>query len=598
MGYKKGDKMKGKTVKRMVAALAAGLLLVGSMLPAAAAEPFEEVGNPRPSGTDYAVDLRDVGNAFIGNETPIEMKQGSYFYLVYTVAEVEKNELWQNGLAVTSNNDTEYVFDEGTMQYDFSADKLLEPGCTYFIRYEMTEEGLSYVAAKANATGEASYIEFSLPYGDKYDGNRYFGIWLGANGGRLTAKLTQVLCYDENGNDLGVKVHTPMGGSSVMNYDLLTELDVQHSYEFSLKDASEVAISNERPTSAETVFMSYTVKNVEKNVCNQTGGACTTTPTSQFPHGDNGILNYEMCENEQSSLLHEGSHYLLRFDRNGGELRVMVKEQTGSGAVNYFGFPIYYGTYRADAQYFALWFGEGNTRMITADFVDFKCYDENGKNLAVQLNRDDVSVRHIGNLEDYTLCKGVYYAEKNHTFMILDDECNIGRKVDEKGQDTIWGTYVINQDKLTMTVDGVTEEFTYLYDSMTDKDGVKYIRLRDQKVKFVTGDKDQKGDQTVSVTAAEGYKVQKPEDPSLENLTFKEWCLGDGKAYDFDTVVTKSMTLYAKYVDGDGHEYLSAEGTVKAVPTSKILTIVVCVFLALITAVICVLVVRRGKKYE
>ncbi len=588
--------MKGKIAKRIIAALAGCMLLAGSLLPAAAAEPFEEIGGPKPSKTDYEIELLDAGNAFIGNETPVEMTQGKRYYLVYTVAEVEKNELWQNGLAVTANNEIEYVFDQGTMHYDFAKDKLLEPGSTYFIRYEMTEEGLSYVAAKADSTGAASYIEMTLPYGDKYQGNKYFGLWLGANGGRCSAKLSQVLCYDESGKDLGVKVHTPMGGSSVMNYDNLTERDVQHSYEFSLVDASEVAISNARGTKAETVFMSYTVKNVQKNICNQTGGILTTAPTSQFPHGSSGILNYEVCMDEKSSLLHEGSHYLIRFDRNGGELKVAVKETTSAGAVQYFGFPIYYGTYNPNAEYFSLWFGESNSRMITADFVDFKCYDTEGRNLAVQLNRDDVTIRHIGNLEDYTLCEGVYYAPENDTFLILDDECNMGRRVDEEGQDTVWGTYVVNEDKLTLTVEDTTEEFGYLYDFMTDKDGIKYIRLKDQNVRFITGNKDKAGDKTVTVTAADGYKLAEPETPTLAGYTFKEWCLGDGTAYDFDRVVTETMTLYARYTDGDGHEYLAMEESEQGLSGHTLMAIVICILLAAATVVVCILLARKGGK--
>lgn len=586
--------MKGNIAKRIIAAFAGCMLLAGSLLPAAAAEPFEEIGNPNPSTTDYEVELLDVGNAFISNKTPVTMTQGKRYYLVYTVAEVEKNELWQNGIAVTANHGIEYVFEEGAMQYDFSSDKLMEPGCTYFIRYEMTKEGISYVAAKADSAGASSYIEMTIPFGDQYEGNQYFGLWLGSNGGRCSAKLTQVLCYDENGTDLGVNVNTPMGGSSVMNYDTLTELDVAHSYEFSLVDASEVAISNERATKAETVFMSYTVQNVAKNICNQAGGILTTAPKNQFPHGDSGILNYEVCENEKSPLLTGGSHYLIRFDRNGGELKVAVKETTSSGTVQYFSFPIYYGTYNSDAQYFSLWFGESSSRMITADFVDFKCYDADGKNLAVQLNRDDVTIRHIGNLEDYSLCEGVYYAQENDTFLILDDECNMGRRVDEEGSDTVWGTYVVNEDKLTLTVEDAIEEFGYLYDFMTDQNGVKYIRLKDQKVRFVTGDQD--NDYTVAVTAEDGYKLPAPDAPELEGYTFQEWCLGDGSVYDFDSVVTESMTLYARYTDGDGHEYLAMEESGQGISVHTVVIIVISVLLVAATAAVCVVLARKGGK--
>lgn len=593
-----GKKMEKRILKRLLCLIVGSCLLLGNVLTVGAAEPFDVIGNVKPSKTDYVVELESVGNTFIGNKTPVEMTVGKRFCLVYTVAEVEQNELWQNGLTVTSDNTKEYVFNSGTMHYEFVKDKLLEVGSTYFIRYEMTADGLSYIAAKVNKDGEAAYLEFKIPVSNKYEGNQYFGLWFGSNGGRLSAKLTQVLCYDEAGNDLGINVNAPQGGATIMNYDLLTELDVPHHYEFSLKDAVEVAISNERGTKSDTVFMSYTVKNVEKNLCSQTGGTLTTSPDKQFPHGSTGLLNFNFCkEGEGSSLLHEGSHYLVRFDRNNGDFKVSVKETTSSGKTNYFGFSLYYGNYHQDAEYFSLWFGESASRPITADFVDFKCYDASGKNLAVQFNRDGVNVRHFGNLEDYTLCEGVYYALSNDTFLILDDECNMGRQIDEEGQDTVWGTYVINGDKLTMTMDNKIEEYTYLYENMTDKDGVKYIRLGDAKVSFVTGDKNEEGNTIVTVTAADGYKVQQPEKPSLKGLTFKEWCMGDGTVYDFDSVVTKSITLYAKYVDGDGHEYLSVDGPVNGISSTTIISIGVSSLLVLITIVICILAVKKVKKH-
>ena len=592
--------MEKKKWTSLVCLIIACYMLCFNGLTVGAIEPFEVIGDVTPSKTDYAVEFFDAGNTFIGNEKPVELTKGKRYYLVYTVEEVEKNGLWQNGLAVTSDNRKEYVYTSGTMHYEGVSDKLMEVGSTYFIRYEMTDKGLSYVAAKVDESGKASYLEFKLPVSDKYENNQYFGLWLGSNGGRLTAKISQVLCYDEKGNDLGIYVNTPQGGSSIMNYDLLTELNVPHSYEFSLKDALEVAISNERGTKSETVFMSYTVKNVEKNLCDQTGGCSTTTPGKQFPFGNtSGILKYTFCKVEEgSSLLHEGSHYLVRFDRNGGDLKITVKETTNSGKIKYFGFPLSAGKYNPNSEYFSLWFGEGTDSPITADFVDFKCYDAGGRNLAVQFNRDGVNVRHIGNLEDYSMCQGVYYALSNDTFLILDDECNMGRKIDKEGQDTLWGTYVICDDMLTFTSDGTEEKYTYLYDSITDRDGIKYIRLRDQKVKFVTGEKGEKGDITVLVTATEGYKVQEPEAPVLKDLTFKEWCMGDGKAYDFDSVVTKSITLYAKYLDGDGQEYLVVDGTVEKFHPTSIIVIGASVLLVVITSVVCVLVIKKGKKHE
>ena len=586
--------MKKKVLKKLVCFITVSFMLIGNVMPILAAEPFEIIGEVTPSKTDYHVSLEGVGNGFISNEKPVDMTAGKYYVLTYTVEEVETNDLWQNGIVATQDNSISGPFVKGTMHYEFSADSLLEEGCTYFFRFEMTEDGLSYVGTKADKDGNLSYICLPLPYGDIYTGCKYFGLWLGSNGGSISAKLSKVLCYDAAGNDLGVVLNTDVGGGSILDYDLMKEMNVPHSYEFSLKDAHDVAISNERATDAETVFMSYTVKNVLSNNCRQAGGSCNTDPQAAAPHGK-GILNYMFCEETGSPLLHENSHYLIRFDRNGGDLKVIVKETDSKGNTSYYGFPVMHGTYRPESQYFSLWYGDDVECTVTADFVDFQCYDENGNNLAVQLNQDNVAIRHIGNLEDYSLCVGVYYCVSKDTFLILDDECNIGRRVDEEGEDTDWGTYVIRDDILQMNIGDSAEEYKYLYDFMMDQEENKYIRLRNQKVRFVTGNED---DFSVAVTAKDGYKVSEPEQPAVKGYAFESWCLGDGAEYDFDSVVTETITLYAKYKDGSGNESLTIDGAIRTVSPYIIVAIIACVLLVSGTCVACVIMVKRGKKDE
>lgn len=580
--------------RKLTCILTACMIIAGSVMPVGAAEPFEVIEDMKPSKVDYHVELDGVANGFISNKKPVEMKAGKYYVLTYTVEKVEKNDLWQNGIVATQDNTMSGPFVKGTMHYEFSADSLLEEGCTYFFRFEMTKEGLSYVATKAEKDGTLSYISLPLPYGDIYDDCKYFGLWLGGNGGNISASLSKVLCYDAQGNDLGIVLNTDVGGGSVLDYDLLKEKQVPHSYEFSVKDVHDLAISNERATDAETIFMSYAVKNVLSNKCRQAGGSCNTDPQAAAPHGK-GILNYMFCEETGSPLLHEGSQYLIRFDRNGGELKVTVKEKDSKGNVSYYGFPILYGTYLPESRFFSLWYGDDVECTVTADFSNFKCYDENGRNLAVQLNQENISIRHIGNLEDYSLCEGVYYSIDKDTFIILDDECNIGRKVDEEGQDTDWGTYVIRDDVLQMNIEGSVEEYQYMYDYMTDKEDNRYIRLKDQKVRFVTGDKE---DTVTEVTAESGYKVAEPEKPEIKGYTFEGWCLGDGTVYDFDSVVTETTTLYAKYTDESGQEYITIDGPIRSVSVTKIAAITISSVLVAGTVVVCILMVKKGKKHE
>lgn len=568
-------------MKKAVGLIAAVMMLVISAFPTMAAYPFETKDDVTPSKTDYHINLENYYNGMISNKTPVEMKKGKYYYMVYTVESVKDNQLWQNGIIATK--DAEKYFDEGTMHYLFTNDLLFEAGATYFYRFEMTEDGLSYVIAKVDKKGKKSYIELPIQENDQYKDCKYFGVWLGGNGKSFTGSLSQVLCYDSDGNDLGVVVNKATGAGTVMNYDLYNEIAVPHSYEFSLKDAKNVAISNERGTKEETIFMSFDVKNVKSKIesMNISGGIVSTAPQSDGPHGE-GIINYEWCEQNGISLLHEGSHYLVRFDRNGGELKVTVKETAKNGKISYYGYPVYYGTYRPESEFFSIYYG---VESVSGDFSNFKCYDTNGKNLAVQINKDDVSIQHIGNWEDYSMCKGVYYNRDIDTLLILDDENNIARQVNKSNEKAVAGTYVINNTTLTMSVDGKDEKFEYLYDKMTDESGTKYMRLKDQKVKFVA---DTKEFQVLDVNAKTGYKVEQPDDPTLDGYAFKCWCLNDGTEYDFENIVTETMTLYAKYEDGNGHEYIAVDGQTKGADMKAVFLAVAGVIIVGATVLACV----------
>lgn len=54
------------------------------------------------------------------------------------------------------------------------------------------------------------------------------------------------------------------------------------------------------------------------------------------------------------------------------------------------------------------------------------------------------------------------------------------------------------------------------------------------------------GEQISFVSVRNGRKVEKPNDPVRSGYTFVEWQL-DGKIYDFNQVVTKDITLVAKW---------------------------------------------------
>ena len=91
-----------------------------------------------------------------------------------------------------------------------------------------------------------------------------------------------------------------------------------------------------------------------------------------------------------------------------------------------------------------------------------------------------------------------------------------------------------------------------------------------------------------------GYIVQKPKDPVLKDCTFKGWCMADGTEYDFESIVTESKTLYAKWSDGAGVEYIADGDGIRRMDTTPYLVIGGCAILFLVTIGVSVLILKRG----
>ena len=562
-------------------------LLIGMTISSMAAEPFEVKGDVTASDTAYSMILSNSCDTFIYNKTPVDMKVGNRYYMVYTVEEITSSKLSLNGVSISKDVDQEYPYVDGTLKYSFDP-ILFEEGATYFCRVEVTEEGLSYMVAKKGVT-ESKWIELPLTATSKAEDCRYFGIWLGET---VSARLSDVLCYDEKGNDLGITTHSRAGAAAIYDAKILKEQPVNQWYEFSLKDAWNLAISNEKPTDSDTVYISYTVENVQKNKATQAGIGHTTSPKSQYPH-DGGIMNFSF--GNHSPFLEEGAKYLICAKEEGDSLIVIVR-QTTDEKEKVFSFAIYTGKSNPDARFFYMWFGEGIDYGVTADIKEFRMYDKNGKNLGVQANQSLVITKY-GDIEDYSLCEAIYWCEETNTSFIMDDEQNIGVKDESGALETKWYKYRVRGAKLIMSTESGDVEYDYQYGFVKDTDGNKYIRLNDTKVTFVTGIKNHESNQTVDVTVADGYKVKKPSDPKVEGYTFKEWSYADGKPFDFDRYVTDSVTLYAKYVDGDGHEYLVSEQEVENnLVNNHMLVVVISVGVILFTVAGVVLILIKGKK--
>lgn len=577
--------------RRLVCAAIGGCMLLISMLPAFAAEPYEIIGEVTPSDTAYCVDFTETNDLMLCNKKPVDLVVGKRYYMSYTVDEIEQNELNQNGVIISKSADMEYPYLEGMMHYDFTDDLLFEEGATYFIRVEVTEKGLSYLVAKMGQK-ESKWIELPVKEGDKNSNCHYFGLWFG---GSIKAKLSAVLCYDAQGNDLGVTTNKE-SGISVYNPGVLVAQEVDQYYEFSLKDVYDLAISNEKATDSDVVFMSYKVENVQRNEASQAGITYNGAPTEPYPHGA-GILNYQFCNGEENPLFLDGAEYLIWAQHEDDTLHTLVKRTIG-GTSEIFSFPIYYGSVNDNCAYFSIWHGEGSYG-LTADIKEFRCYDAEGNNLGVQTNKTDIEISRFGGLDDYSNCEAVYWCEANNVVVILDDERNAILTKDEEKAEQKEYSYKVDGTTLTMDVDGEEVAYEYFYGYMTDAQGNRYERLTDTKVEFVTGVADHVGNQIVEVTAADGYKVTKPEDPKVEGYTFEKWCLADGTEFDFERFVTDSVTVYAQYEEGDIHTYQAIGSAVGGIPTETILVIAACVLLVAGTVIgVSIMLKKEGKKNE
>ena len=573
--------MNKKIVKTISALMLIGVLLC-SAFPVYAAEKI------KPSQKEYDIEISSAGLVFFGNEKKVDFSIGKKYFLTYTVDKVEQDQTVQSGMVVTPNHDQNYAYVGGNMHYDTKS-LFMDEGYTYFLRFEMTEDGMRFIAAKAKDEVN-SYVQLPFDYAGIEPENGYFGIWTG-EGGTLTASLSHVRCYDENGNDLGVYGATSRGVMVIADGLLDPNEKLKHSYEFSLKDAKTVAISNSRRTTSNVVYMEYTVKNVNPVGVTQSGVINTTMPSNPYPHGaGGGLLRFNLHETpDDCKMLTEGATYVVRFEKTEGDFSAMIKRYL-NGKEDYISCTRQDSTF-SDGGYFSLWFGEACK--LTADFVNVKCYDENGNNLAIQTNQG-IGIIHHGNLEDYSECEAVYYCVKNDTFVSLDDECNASKWADDDEVSRA-GTYYINAAKLYLNIGKETEEFDYVFESFTDDSENQYLRLRDTKVRFVSGVISGDEIEQVTVTAKDGYKLSKPSDPTKKNNTFKGWCLGDGTEYDFDAVVTEALTLYAKWEDGNGNEYLASEVSGGTIVTPMVV-IGVSVLLVAGTTVAGTFIMKRRKK--
>ena len=161
-----------KRRKNQLAHLILAAVLVLSAVPTVAFAK-EEV---KPSATEYEVNINNAKCVFIGNEKAAKYEVGKKYFLTYTVSEVELNQTTQSGMIITTDREAVYPYTKGGMKYDKKS-LLLDKGYTYFLRFEITENGLECIAGKAKDEN-SDYIKLPHVARDIMAQGQYFGAWM------------------------------------------------------------------------------------------------------------------------------------------------------------------------------------------------------------------------------------------------------------------------------------------------------------------------------------------------------------------------------------------------------------------------------------
>lgn len=551
------------------------------------------------SDKEYLVSLQDSNPIFINNDKAVSGQIGSKVFLTYTVDSVTSDETLQHGVIGTQDNTQAYPYVEnGTMCYT-DEHVLLEEGYTYVCKFEHTEEGFSYEVAKLKGE-KATPIYFTMTASDGANADyTHYGVWF-AGGEGVTAVLNHVRCYDEKGTDLGIHFNTSTGViQSDINQLISEHLIVDTSYSFTLEEAHTVAISNKYPTDSEVIYMEYEVADVQTDHTYHQGVIATRSPLSSYPYdAGNGLMLFKVYEDDEKNnkgeeqlLLKEGAKYFICFVRKAETYEVFM-QRTYKGKTEMLAFPTQTGTYVSDFSHVCLWLGEGPKHDFSASFKNFKIYDEEGRSLGVQLKDASVRLTYKGELDDYSASKAVYYCQENNRLLVLKDD---KKAIISQGNVEENGSYFIqNHDELYVSIDGAKEIFAYNAMLIKDEKDNSYVRLQDSKVTFETGDEVS----VVDVNASTGYRVKEPAEPTADGNTFKGWCLADGTVFDFETVITESITLYAKWQDGEGVEYLAVDGMHSPTNWMQVLPIVMAILILIGCGSGCMIMMKRRKKVD
>lgn len=548
-----------------------------------------------PSDEDYSVSFKDLkGGIYISNKTSIGTAVGTEYYMTYTVKSVEHNSTYrQHGVIGTNVPTVAYPYstpeaDKGGLMYYDLRDQMLTEGTTYFLKFTITEDGYDYRVGWGKGE-DSRYVEFHTTLSRVTSGLGYFGVWF--EDVDFGAELIKVRCYDKEGNDLGVQVNRKEA-TVYVEQPMAKDTEVEHSYDIKVENQYIMNISNKFVPTSDTVYMEYTVKSGELARFEQVGLVLTDAPYLGFPYG-NGTMYYNQYSRtlEQMTpgpLMEEGASYVIKFERK-AEQFVVRAEKTKDGKTTLVDFNVTYGEYNKEQNFFCIWLSGIGTYANNFELVDFKCYDSNKVNLGVFCNLP-ATITHYGGLEDYRGMEGIFYSEEKG--IRLDLNADRTASVTQNGVRKE-GTYSISNDLVVTTnIDGAETNYDYFYTFLTDKDGNRYERMKTFKVSFDTAGGNEVPLQLVG--AEQNFLATKPDAPTMEGAQFVCWCTSDGQEFDFNTVITKSITLYAKW---ENINYVNV-ATAEALNSNWLVFVIGGTVVLLGGAAVGIVMIKRTKKYE
>lgn len=560
---------------------------------------------PQAKVSEIGYDVKLAGMVgYMCNLRPIDGEIGTEMYITYTVAS-GSTEAYLQGVVGTDDPSAGYpYFDGGFLYYTdgkSDVDYLLKPGNTYFMKFTVIEGGFEFLIGYANEE-EDGWKRLIKTFGDGTDKMQYFGLFY--DGGSTGITLTNVHIYDKEGNDLGV------GGRNNSSVRVFTEpiknaTHINHKYNIIAENVYDIYLYNKIMNKTDEMYIEYTcvdysIPEGQKGL-DQTGVRLNAHSTNfsysvcQFPH-TNHLLNNNLETPDRSPLLVPGAKYIILLEYTGVDSIGWdaTVQRTLGGVTEWFKFQHPYGTVNAGlAGYSALYFGESHLFRGSFELKDFKIYDANGKHLGTSVSGNgSIEVIHEGEVVDYRGCNNLYYNKKLDQYIAVYPDQTIEVTKDGK---TKSGTYSIQDSEnavLVAKMGGETVEYQYKVTYMIDSDGNQYDALAEYQLSFVTGTDEEI--ETQYFNTKNGYKPSKPNDPTLKGDEFLGWVTSDGKEFDFNTIMSESVTLYAKWkYAGNVYEKTTVS---QAVDMTPIIAIGLSVVILAAGAVFAVFFIKKSKK--